>query len=169
MTDELRLNEVYLLLGSNEGDRQLWFKKALEQITQTCGIIKKQSSLYETAAWGIEEQPDFLNMVICIETNLAPIDLLHATQNIENTLGRQRAIKWGQRTLDIDILFYGTLIMNVPELIIPHPFLQERRFTLAPLCELGPEMIHPVLHETIKELLDVCPDPLVVNRLNRDL
>jgi 2-amino-4-hydroxy-6-hydroxymethyldihydropteridine diphosphokinase len=158
-------HKVYLLLGSNEGNRISWFQKAMAELEQTVGIITAKSSLYETAAWGKEDQPDFLNMALCIETTLTPEALLQATQTIEQHLGRQRTVHWGQRTLDIDILFYDDVVMSSPTLDIPHPYIQDRRFALIPLHEIAPQLIHPVLHKTIAELLAVCPDTLEVRHL----
>jgi 2-amino-4-hydroxy-6-hydroxymethyldihydropteridine diphosphokinase len=158
-------HKVYLLLGSNEGDRISWFQKAMAELEQTVGNITAQSSLYETAAWGKEDQPDFLNMALCIETNLTPEALLQATQTIEQHMGRQRAIHWGQRTLDIDILFYGSEVVDIPNLKVPHPYIQDRRFALVPLHEIAPQLVHPALHKTIAELLATCPDTLEVRLL----
>ncbi len=158
------MKTAYLLLGSNEGNRTEWLKRAIALIDEGCGAIMKQSAVYETAAWGITAQPDFLNMVVEVETDLAPADLLACVLHVENQLGRKRDVKWGPRTIDIDILLYGSEIIDQPELKVPHPYLQERRFTLAPLAELAPDYIHPVLHQTINELLAVCPDELEVRR-----
>lgn len=156
------MSKVYLLLGSNEGDRLGLMHESMEQISKTCGRIVEQSRMYETAAWGLEEQPDFLNIAIALDTQLRPIDLLSAIHDIEQNLGRQRTLKWGQRTLDIDILFFGQHIINIPELTIPHPAVQLRRFALVPLNEIAGSYVHPVLNKTISELLDDCPDPLPV-------
>lgn len=123
------------------------------------------SSLYETAAWGIEEQPSFLNQVIAIKTKFEALELLQLVLHIEKLAGRQRDIKWGQRTLDIDILLFNNEIINTPQLTVPHPFLPERRFTLTPLCEIAPHIIHPVLQKTIQQLLEECPDTLGVKKL----
>lgn len=160
------MTTVYLLLGTNMGDRLQLLADARTQIQASCGSIVQQSAIYETAAWGLEDQPDFLNMVVNIQTYLSPLDLLHATQKIENSLGRQRHIKWGQRTLDIDILLYGSSVIELPNLTIPHPFLQKRRFTLAPLAEIAVNIIHPVLHQSTAQLLAACTDPLPVYRTN---
>ncbi len=156
--------KVYLLLGSNEGNRIDWFHKAMAELEQTVGNIVAKSSLYETAAWGKEDQPDFLNMALCIETSLLPEQLLLTTQTIEQHLGRQRTIHWGQRTLDIDILFYGNEVVDMPNLKIPHPYIQERRFALVPLNEIAPHHVHPVFNKTVSELLGSCSDKLEVRR-----
>lgn len=156
---------VYLLLGSNEGDRQEWIRQGIDAIAAACGSVTQQSALYETAAWGLEDQPDFLNKAIKIETGLSPHQLLKAIQVVEMQLGRQRTVKWGQRTLDIDILFYDDRIIRTKDLTIPHPFLQERRFALMPLQEIAPDLIHPVLDKTIDILTRECTDPLLARRL----
>ncbi|HTN45078.1 MAG TPA: 2-amino-4-hydroxy-6-hydroxymethyldihydropteridine diphosphokinase [Flavipsychrobacter sp.] len=158
---------VYLLLGSNEGDRQQWLRDAVQEIVTHCGRVRNLSSLYETAAWGLEDQPDFLNLVMRIETNLAPQTLLESIQAIEQRLGRQRQLKWGQRTLDIDILFYGKEIIQNESLKVPHPYLQDRKFTLLPLQEIAPQWVHPVLKETITTLLQVCQDKLQVQNIGK--
>lgn len=161
------MNKVYLLLGSNEGERINWLKLAMEALITTCGKLIQHSSVYETAAWGLKEQPDFLNMVIELETSLTPLTLLKKIQQIEKNCGRQRKIKWGQRTLDMDILFYNQEVIDTDELKIPHPFLQERRFTLEPLCEIAPTLIHPVLQQSVTTLLEHCTDPLSTRKSGR--
>lgn len=158
------MKEAYLTLGSNEGDRMMWFRKAIELLEAKCGNIVKKSSVYETSAWGIEDQADFLNMVVLLQTNKSPTELLMAILDIETQLGRQRSVKWGPRTLDIDILLYNNYILESAELVIPHPYLQERRFTLLPLAEIAPEYMHPKLNKTISELLEICPDKLDVHK-----
>ena len=158
-----QMNTAYLSLGSNEGDRVLWISKAIEQIGDKCGPVTRQSSMYETAAWGINTQPDFLNMVIAIQTILAPHELLNSILAIEKSLGRHRGIKWGPRIIDIDILFFGNDVINFPDLIIPHPYLHLRRFTLAPLAEIAADLLHPVFKKSIKTLLSECQDPLEVH------
>lgn len=162
------MNEAYLSLGSNEGDRVVWLQKALELLAATCGEIVKLSSVYETAAWGLGTQPDFLNMAVLIHTDKTPEELLHDIHHIETALGRQRNIKWGPRTLDIDILLYNHEIIETPELKVPHPFLHERLFTLIPLAEIAPGYIHPQLHLTISALLTTCPDRLEVHKYTYD-
>ena len=157
------MNEVYLLLGSNEGNRMQWMQRAIDMLSAH-GTIALQSSVYETAAWGIEDQPGFLNMVVLLQTMYTPTRLLTEIHIIEQALGRQREVKWGPRTLDIDILLYNNEQVEFPSLIIPHPFLHLRRFTLVPLAELIPTHIHPTLNRTITELLKDCPDQLEVQR-----
>jgi 2-amino-4-hydroxy-6-hydroxymethyldihydropteridine diphosphokinase len=154
------MNKVYLSLGSNEGNRQQWLERAIEAVELQCGKIMKRSAVYETAAWGIEDQPGFLNMVLEVSTTLTPPELLAAIQIIETELGRQRTVKWGQRTLDIDILLFNEEIIHDDYLSIPHPYMHERRFTLQPLSEIAPDLVHPVLKRTIDALLKDCPDPL---------
>jgi 2-amino-4-hydroxy-6-hydroxymethyldihydropteridine diphosphokinase len=156
------MNEAYLLLGSNVGDRLSWFKKATGLIEEKCGKITICSSVYETAAWGLGDQPAFLNKVLRLHTALLPHELLSKILDIETGLGRHRHEKWGPRIIDIDLLFYNQEIINTPALIIPHPFLHKRRFTLVPLVEIAPQYVHPLLHKTTTELLHECVDPLDV-------
>lgn len=139
-----------------------WLDRCIKLLEQTVGSITAQSPVYETAAWGLEDQPDFLNLALRLETPLSPGELLVAIQQAEHDLGRQRVLKWGQRTLDIDILFYNDAIIQQPGLHIPHPHLQQRRFVLAPLHCIAPALVHPVFNKTIAELLLTCPDPLEV-------
>lgn len=155
-------NTVYLLLGSNEGNRLEWFEKATLLLQDARCRIISQSAIYETAAWGLEDQPDFLNMALCVETSLNPQGLLALTQNIEALLGRQRTVRWGQRTLDIDILLFNQDIIDTPQLKVPHPQLQNRRFALIPLADIAPAYIHPVFNKSIATLLLECPDNLEV-------
>ncbi|MDR3681733.1 MAG: 2-amino-4-hydroxy-6-hydroxymethyldihydropteridine diphosphokinase [Flavipsychrobacter sp.] len=156
------MNKVYLLLGSNAGNREVLLQEAANQIADNCGKIVVESSTYQTAAWGMENQEAFLNKVLQINTQLQAEILLKNLQTIENNLGRQREVLWGPRTLDIDILFFNHEVISLPDLKVPHPFLQKRRFTLVPMAEIAPAMVHPVLHKTIAELLEECTDTLEV-------
>jgi len=156
----------YILLGSNLGDRKKHIASAISEISATLGIIEVSSSLYETASWGKHDQPDFLNQVIELKTNLNPKDLLTGVLNIEIKLGRKRIEKWGSRVIDIDILLYGQQIVDEPDLCIPHPFLAFRRFCLMPLNEIAPQFVHPILKKTIQELLFELSDDLFVKKLS---
>lgn len=155
---------VYLLLGSNLGDRIGLLKEARLQLLHSIGSIIRSSSVYETQSWGIANQPDYLNQVLEMQTNLLPEVILKKTQSIEENLHRERTKKWDSRTIDIDILLFGKTIINLPELKIPHPELQNRLFTLIPLEELIPDFIHPVLNKTTKELRQEVNDNLLVTK-----
>lgn len=157
------MNSAYLLLGGNIGKREKILEKALLEIESRIGKILKKSSVYETKAWGFEQQPDFLNQVILVETNLTAENLLKKILEIEKSLGRKRTgKKWEKRIIDIDILFCNDFIIQKKNLKIPHPCLHLRRFTLAPLNEIAPDFVHPVLKKTVSELLKNCEDKLEV-------
>lgn len=147
------------------GDRHQLLAKAKTLLAQQCGAILQCSSVYETEAWGLTDQPLFLNQVVVLTTHLTPQQLLDAVLQIEINLGRERKEKYGPRLMDIDILLYNNDVVNEPKLVIPHPHMQERRFVLAPLAELIPQYMHPVLQKTILTLLHNCPDPLQVYKL----
>lgn len=156
---------IYLLLGSNLGDSQAMLKRAVDLIDHRVGKIVNSSSTYATKAWGIEDQPDFLNQVVEIECELLPKSLLLKINDIEKTLGRKRLIKWDSRIIDIDILYYGEIIIDTEELTIPHPENQNRNFVLVPMTEIAPEFLHPVFHLTQTQLLDRCKDELGVKKM----
>lgn len=159
------MENVYLLLGSNLGDSIKNLESACNLIGQSCGKITARSSLYRTGAWGLKEQPDFLNQAINISTPVQPIPLLALLKNIEKQLGREETVQWGPRIIDIDILFYGETILDTPQLQIPHPAITERRFTLEPMNEIAPAFIHPVLQTSIAQLLANCKDQSPVIKL----
>ena len=162
------MNTAYLLLGTNEGDRLEWLRFAINKLEEYCGNISAMSKIYSTAAWGIEDQPDFLNMAVKLETSLAPLELLNQTSKIETEAGRQRKIKWGQRTLDIDILFLNDIVFNEPSLHIPHPEIANRRFALVPLQEIAPLFIHPKTKDSVTEMLKNCADELEVKVVDNE-
>lgn len=156
---------VYLLLGSNLGDRQTYLKEAIAHIESEVSPIIKASAIYETQSWGKTDSPDYLNQVILIQTEIPAAVLLQKLLNIEWIIGRTREEKWGPRIIDIDILFYGDEIINQPNLQVPHPHLHTRRFTLEPLAELAPTLIHPLLLKNISQLKNELTDSLIVKKL----
>ncbi|MDB5009007.1 MAG: 2-amino-4-hydroxy-6-hydroxymethyldihydropteridine diphosphokinase [Mucilaginibacter sp.] len=156
---------VFLLLGSNLGDRRLFINQAIKLIADDIAPVLKASSLYETQAWGKNDAPDYLNQVVALQTGLSPQNVLEKILHIENMLGRRRQEKWGSRTIDIDILFYGQEIVNDPALRIPHPELHKRRFTLEPLAEIAPEFVHPLLNKNILQIKSELKDDLIVKKL----
>jgi 2-amino-4-hydroxy-6-hydroxymethyldihydropteridine diphosphokinase len=160
------MNKVYVLTGGNMGNREDNLEKALTLIKKYCGNISAISSIYETAAWGNNDQPSFLNQVLEIHTDLLPQQLLKKLLKIETRIGRTREEKYGPRIIDIDILFYNDEVHNDPSLKLPHPEIQNRRFVLVPMAEIAAELIHPVLKKTIGQLLAVCPDKLEVSRIS---
>ncbi len=148
---------VYLCLGSNSGDRLKFIEQAVSFLNLAENIkIVRTTALYETEPWGVKNQNWFLNMIVEIKTNLKAQDLLLKCLNIEKTLGRNREKeqKWGERPIDIDIIFYDKEIINTEILTVPHPRMHERAFVLVPLLELIPDFIHPVLHKSVSELYD---------------
>ena len=153
---------AYLLLGSNIGDRAAHLRQAQVQLAATTGEIVAFSAFYETAAWGLENQPAFLNQALAIRTALDAPALLSACLAAEQQAGRERQQRWAARTLDVDILLYGNAIIQTPTLTVPHPALPGRRFALTPLAEIAPQLVHPQLGQTVAELLASCPDPLAV-------
>ena len=159
------MEEAYLLLGSNLGDSKKYIQDALNYINDEVGERTGLSSLYQTASWGKEDQPDFINQVVSVKTKLNPQQLLKNILVIETKLGRERRDKWGSRTIDIDLLFYGNHVIQEDNLVVPHPFLHQRRFTLMPLVELNPQFVHPVFNQTIKELYEKLEDNLSVIKL----
>lgn len=161
----MNFNQVYLLTGSNIGDSPAYLKQAFETISAKVGPIIQASSLYKTAPWGNTEQQDFYNQVLGVETNLTAEEVLHAVLIIEQEMGRERHVKWAPRTIDIDVLFYNNAVINEPELNVPHPLLHKRRFTLEPLNEIAPQLVHPVFDKSINTLLAECEDHSVVEKL----
>ena|SRR2546428_12667162 len=158
------MSDLYLLLGGNLGNRERNLKKAIDLLEERIGKISKRSSIYETAAWGKKDQPDFLNQAICIEIHDEPENILYKVLQIETDLGRERFEHWGSRVIDIDLLIAANQVIKTQRLTLPHPQLQNRRFALVPLHEIAPNLLHPVLRKSIKDLLVECPDKLDVKK-----
>lgn len=159
--------KVVLLIGGNEPNSLDLIFDALQIIDNEVGRIVTTSSLYQTAAWGPIPQPDFLNAAVLLSTTFPPQLLLVKLLNIEARLGRKRIVKYGPRTLDIDVLFYGNEIIRSKTLKIPHPEIANRRFVLMPCCEIIPRFKHPIMKQSMLQLLDKCKDQLEVKIWNR--
>jgi len=162
------MNTAYLLLGGNMGDRVSIIGKAISYIHASCGSVVKKSSLFESVPWGFDDKTQFINQVIKLETSMSAEDLLQNLLNIELLLGRVRnqTKNYHSRNIDIDILFFNDEIINKQALKIPHPLLQERKFTLMPLSEIASDLRHPLFNKTVNELLNECNDPLEVVKLD---
>lgn len=159
------MHSVFILLGSNLGDRLSFLRKASSLIEKGAGKIVKSSPIYRTESWGKTDLPEYLNQVLQIQSELPAQELLSRLQGIENQLERKREEKWGSRTIDIDILFYGEEQISTPNLVVPHPLLQERRFVLVPLMEIAPDLRHPALDKTIRQLYAELNDTLIVKKI----
>ena len=156
--------EVYLSFGSNVGDRAANIETALMRLNDSGVKTKKLSTVYQTEPWGNTVQEKFLNCAAEMTTALSPHELMDRILLIENQMGRQRKIKWEPRIIDIDILFFGEIIINEKGLIIPHPEIEKRKFVLIPLAEIAVDFIHPSLKKSIGELLIECKDDLSVTK-----
>ncbi len=157
------METVYLLIGTNLGNREANLVKCRQRLTDIWPLIKV-SSVYETKSWGDSELPDFLNQAIAVQTNIPPLDVLTLILAIEIELGRVRQKKWGSRIIDIDMLLFGNQIIETEKLKVPHPHLSRRRFALTALAEIAPDIIHPVLSKSIIYLWKVCQDKLEVRK-----
>ncbi len=157
---------VYLLLGGNIGDKQKVFSEAQNKLNDRAGKIIVQSSIYETEPWGFESSDIFWNQALEISTQLSPEEVLMQTQEIELELGRiRKSDQYDSRIIDIDILFYEDQIIHLENLNIPHPRIQDRKFALVPLCEIAPDLIHPVFQKSIGQLLYECQDTLRIEKV----
>lgn len=159
-----RKNKVILSLGGNVGDVIKTLQEAIIIINNEIGKVKNVSPVYQTKAWGVENQPDFLNITLVLNTSLLPQRVIEKCLQIENNLGRVRSKKWFERTIDIDILFYNESVINSENLTVPHPYIAERNFVLYPLADILPNFKHPVLLKTIKTLKKECSDQLKVHK-----
>jgi 2-amino-4-hydroxy-6-hydroxymethyldihydropteridine diphosphokinase len=149
--------DIYIGLGSNQGNREQLIEKAIELLSVALGAPIQQSTIIETEPWGFESDFPFLNMVACFNCNLQPLELLDLTEKTEKELGRTTKSSGGiykDRPIDIDILLYGNRVIESERLTIPHPRLHERHFVLEPLKEISPQLVHPILKKTIAELTD---------------
>lgn len=160
------MNLVYLLIGGNMGDRSENLAQAREWLQLECGTIEKTSSIYETEAWGHNDQPPFLNQAIFLTTELPVTDLMNCILNVEKKIGRIRKDKYGPRIIDIDIIFFNDEIVNNSVVTVPHPELQNRRFVLVPLVEIAENVIHPTLKRSCFDLLCECNDELLVKKFS---
>lgn len=161
-----KIHKVFLLTGANLGKRIANLEAAVRLINEQIGKVGKSSSYYETEAWGNVDQPPYINQALEVSTSLKPVEILHRIWEIEAKLGRVRRNKWEARSIDIDILFYDHLVIEKPELKIPHPLLHKRNFVLIPMLEIAPNKMHPVLRQTIEELYMASEDPLDVFMLD---
>jgi 2-amino-4-hydroxy-6-hydroxymethyldihydropteridine diphosphokinase len=149
---------TYISAGSNQGEREAHLRRGIELLGQAGVTVNRVSSTFETEPVGYLDQPWFLNVVVEAHTGLTPHELLAVCQHIEGAEGRVRSFRNAPRTLDLDILFYDQLVLQTPDLVIPHPRLQARRFVLEPLADLAPQLLHPVRQEDVRSLLARCPD-----------
>ena len=164
---ERDVNIAYLSAGSNVGNRKAHLEFGARRLGER-GTILKTSSFFETEPVGYADQSWFLNQVFELETDLTPRELLAWCNEIENDGGRVRTFLNAPRTLDLDILLYGGMIISEPDLIVPHPRMTERRFVLVPLAEIAPDLPHPVKTKTVRDLLNICPDTAAVRKINPD-
>ena len=164
------MSPLYLLIGGNQGNRQQIINNATNLIQQRIGFVAVSSHIYETEPWGDFHDPDtqpFLNIALLVHTNLTPLQALSSALLIEKELGRQRIglpsssnlRTYSSRPIDIDLIFFGNLVINTPTLTLPHPRMHLRRFVLKPLCDIAPDYIHPLFNKTLNTLLSECTDP----------
>ena len=146
---------VYLGLGTNLGDKEQNLRMSIKKIEERIGNVVSLSAFYATDPWGFSSENSFLNAAVCVETTLLPLQVLEETQRIERELGRtEKSVNglYADRLIDIDLLLYDDRVMDAEGLILPHPLMTERRFVMEPLSEIAPDVVHPVLHKTMKEL-----------------
>ena len=152
MQSKVFFHTAYIALGSNLGDKEANLRRALELLIERGVEIVKTSTFISTEPYGVTDQPQFLNGVCEVRTSLEPLELLHTLLDIEQEMGRVRLRHWGERNIDLDLLLYEDVVMDTPELKLPHPDMQNRDFVLLPLAEIAPELVHPILQKSIEEL-----------------
>ena len=152
MQSKVFFHTAYVALGSNLGDKEANLRKALELLQERGVEIVKTSTFISTEPYGVTDQPQFLNGVCEVRTSLVPLALLHTLLEIEQEMGRVRLRHWGERNIDLDLLLYEDVVLDTPELKLPHPDMQNRDFVLLPLAEIAPELVHPILQKSIEEL-----------------
>jgi len=162
------MTNLYLLNGSNIGDRLNNLKKAQYLLNDEFGMASNVSEVYETQAWGKTNQPSFFNQALCYKTDLSPLHLLKVIKNIEKEIGGDHKERWAARIMDIDIIFYGGLIYKSKQLTIPHALMHLRNFVLVPLAEIEPNYVHPELQTSISNLLKNSMDKLKVKKFMPD-
>lgn len=160
------MSTAYVALGSNLGDRRANLRTAIEKLRRHKIDVADVSTFFTTKPYGVTDQPDFLNAVCRVETDLAPLELLHVLLAVEQEMGRVRKRHWGERNIDLDLLLYDDVCMNTPELTLPHPDMQNRDFVLLPLAELDYELVHPTLHKTIGQLQEELLNKMGGSELN---
>ena len=163
---------VFVLLGSNLGDREHLVNQACKMIGERCGKIVAESSLYESEPWGFQSEHWFLNQVVEVQTQLSPDEMMRQLLEIEKELGRDRSTPhegYVSRPMDLDILYFGNQIVDTQLVTAPHPRLHQRRFTLLPLCDIAPDFVHPTMKKTNLQLLDECQDTGIVHIYNKVL
>lgn len=159
------INTVYLILGGNLGKIKMNLEEALKKISKQVGTIKAVSKYYKTEAWGKTDQPDFINVACILTTEKDANTCLSTVLQIEKRIGRVRYEKWGERSIDIDILYFNNAVINTATLTVPHPELTNRKFVLVPLCDIAPNFVHPVLRVKNSQLLEKVKDDLQVTEL----
>ena len=156
------MNIVFLQLGSNLGERESLLQDAIIAIEGRIGQVVEKSKVYESTPWRVEGQKNYLNQIVKVKTELLADDILSTVLDIEKELGRIRLEKWGERLIDIDIIFYNDSIIETAQLCVPHKHMHERMFVLTPMHNIAPEMVHPIYNKTVAELLQICKDTELV-------
>ncbi len=159
------MSSCHLHLGSNLGDREVQIARAIQMIEESIGPVICSSAMYETAAWGKVDENDFVNIALEVEHYLTPSQLLKTVNQIEDRLGRIRIEKWGARVIDIDIIFMEDTVVKTERLSIPHNLMHKRNFVLYPMVEIAPDFIHPIINETLTNILENCEDETRVDRI----